>query len=127
MSIIDTIYSMNTGDYLVTRHVTGTMTNGIYTPAAPTTLTITAVLEPASGFQRVVGGKDFRSNVDGEHVDEVRVAYTDTELLTRTPTNDPDYVTIDGAQWLAMRVERWEYFGDVYWRVVLTKETFGGS
>ncbi len=127
MSLLRTIKNLNTGTYLVTRRGVGTFVDGIYVPAATTTFSITATVEPASGFSRVVGGKDWRSQADGEHVDEVRAMYTATQLYTRTPTSDPDYVTIEGAQWLAMRIEQWTLKKNTYWRVILTKETFGGS
>lgn len=132
MSLNESIDSLATGDYVVTRRATGTTVKGIYTPGATTTLTIRAVMEPATGLQRVTGGFEMISGHDGQHVNDIRVLYTRTQLLTRTRTNEPDLVTINSRQYTVFRCEPWDLAKDganneVHYRVLCTLDTDGAT
>ena len=128
MSVLDSLDSLLTHvGITVTRHAIGTYTNGVYTPAAPTTLTIDAVVQPAFNLNRVVGGADLHAHVDNQSATDVRQLHTRTELRTRTPTNDPDVLTLDGADWTVIRVEPWDLDGERHYHCVLSKITHGGA
>jgi hypothetical protein len=128
MPILDTISGMSTGTYTVTRRAVGTMTSGKYVPnPTSSTFTIEAVVQPATDLQRVVGGSDLRSYVENQRVDDVRSLHTATELWTRTTAHDPDIITIEGDTWVVFRVERWDFYGDTFFMVVVTRQTQGAS
>lgn len=128
MSLLDSIYGHQTGTYVVTRRPRGVFVNGIYVPSAsPTTLTIRGVIQPAREIQRVTAGRDMRENEQNQHVDDVRIIHTDTELHSRTPTLDPDTIAFESDTWYVIRVERWQFSGIEFWMAVLTREMDGGS
>ena len=132
MGLLDTLDSLaglgNSGVLPVARSVTGTFDAvGKYIVATPTTFTVTGIIEPATGFSRVVGGQDMISDEQGQHTNDVRVLYTATQLFPRTPTNDPDLITYQGVQWTVFRVEKWDLTGQVLYRVLFTRETDGAS
>ncbi len=93
------------------------------------TFLIPACVQPAAGLQRVVGGRDMLSKVDGEHVDDVRVIYTATELFTRTPDYEADEITLEGSQWVVFRVEKWFLIteANTHYKVVITRLVSGAS
>lgn len=128
MALADTITGLNTGTYTVTRRGPGTYTDGIYTRGAVTsTFLIVAVLQPATGMQRVVPGKDMLPHADGQVVDEVLALHTKTVLRPAIPTGEADYVTIDGASWIVFRVETWNLSGQIFCRAVVARDTAGGQ
>lgn len=107
MSLLDSITAFLTpgSPYTVTRKAAGAYSTGYYAPGATTTFAIAASVQP-------VTGRDLRSLPEGQHAEESRVIYTATELRTRTPTTEPDVITIDGDPWEVTRVERWEFGTD---------------
>jgi uncharacterized protein involved in copper resistance len=124
--VIDSLASDN--NIVVTRRTGGSMVNGIWVPGPATTFTIPAVsIQPATGMQRVVGGRDMRSDEQGQHTDDVRAIYTYVELRDRTPANDPDQLAFDGGTWIVTRVERWQINSEVIYRCMMTRETRGAS
>ncbi len=124
----DSIDSLATGDYVVTRRAVGSFTDGIYNGGGATTsFSINAVMEPATGLQRVVGGQETRADDDGQRTNDIRVLYTRTELFARTPSYEPDLVTIGGRQFTVWRVEMWDLSGEVHYRALCTLKTSGGS
>jgi len=132
MSLNESIDSLATGDYTVTRRATGAWVKGIYTPGASSTFTIRAVMEPATGLQRVVGGFEMISGYDGQHTNDIRVLYTRTELKVRSPNTEPDLVTINGRQYTVFRCEPWDLAKDaanneVHYRALCTLNTNGAS
>lgn len=105
MGLADVIDAFPTSDgegdgvYLVTRRAKGTYTNGRFSgPGTSTTIRITASVQP-------VDGKDLVVIPDGQRTDESRKVYTATQLLTRTPTTEPDLITIGGEPWAVFRVD----------------------
>lgn len=127
MSLTDVIGSLATGNYLVTRHAHGTVADSIYTTGAVTTFTIEACIQPATGLQRVTGGRDMRSKEDGQLIDDMRVMFTTTKLTCQdsVPGQDPDIVTFDDGEFLVFRVEPWDLGGDVYYHCVMTRRGGG--
>lgn len=93
------------------------------------TFTVRACVQPATGLQRVTGGRDMFSKSDGEHVDDVRVMFVATELYTRMPDYEADEVTLEGGQWVVFRVEKWPLVipANIHYRVVLTRLNSGAS
>ena len=128
MPLVDTIDSLGTGTYTVTRRGRGTITDGVYTRGTITsTFSIVAVVQPATGMQRVVPGKDMLAHDDGQTVDDVLALHTETLLFPPTPTGEADYVTLDSAQWIVFRVEKWDLAGQVFYRAVIARDTAGGQ
>lgn len=134
MSLNDTIDSLATGRYTVTRTTAGSYVDGVWSLSGSTVTTfiISAVQEPATGLQRVVGGFEMRSAEDGQHVVDVRVLYTRTELYPRNDSYEPDTVTINGRQYTVFRCEPWDlaYYessNQVHYRVLCTRKTQGAT
>lgn len=116
MPLIDTIrrFATGGGPYTVTRTAVGTYTNGVYTPGAASTLSVTLSIQPISG-------RDLHAVPEGQYAEDLRIAYTTTELFTRSPGRDPDVVTIDGEAWTVIDVDRWESSG-TYYRAKLARK-----
>lgn len=128
MSLIESILDLQTDTLTVTRRVTGSInSDGVWTPGASSTLTIIANVQPATGMQRVVGGRDMRSDEQGQHTDDVRICYTETLLHTRDTTNEPDQIAYEGGTWTIVRVEKWQLEDEIYYRALMTRETRGAS
>jgi hypothetical protein len=128
VSLLDAIYNFETGVYTITRRATGTHVNGVYVPNPTTTnILIRAVIQPAVEIQRVTAGRDMREREQNQQVDDVQIIHTDTEIFTRTPTNDPDVITFDGDTWIIIRVEKWVFQSTTFWKGVMTRETQGAS
>lgn len=130
MPLGDSITALVT-DTLTIRRTTGSAAyvDGVKQVPASTTFTCDVTMQPAFGLNRVIGGADMQSELDGQHVTDVRVFNTLTEVRTRTPTNEPDVVEgFEGANWTVARTERWPTLdGGSYWRVIITKQTGGAS
>jgi len=58
-----------------------------------------------------VTGMDLQALPEGHHATNLRKLYTTAALYTRSPSNDPDLVTIGGELWEVLTVETWEAFG----------------
>ena len=136
MSLMDAIDSLATdtadGEPLVvtvTRRAAGAFdADGVWTPGPITTFTLdSAVVMPATGMQRVVGGRDMHSDEQGQHVDDVRAVCTNVELKTREPGTEPDLLTFQGATWIVVRIEEWTLGNETVYRAMLTRETRGAS
>lgn len=127
MSLLDSVYGFETGVYTVTRRARGTFVNGIYVPAAATTLTIRAVIQPAREISRVTAGRDMRENEQNQHVDDVMMLHTNTEVHTRTPTLDPDQISFENDFWTVIRVEKWNFSGEIFYQAIITRQMDGGS
>lgn len=88
MPLSSTITAFATHDSLtVTRHaVAPTWSDGVATPAAASTLTLTnPCVQPASG-------RDLKTAPEGHHVEDLLVVYTDVRLLAKP---EPDVIAID--------------------------------
>jgi hypothetical protein len=132
MSLNESIDSLATGTYSVTRKSGGSWADGIWSPGGTTTFSIVAVCEPATGLQRVTGGFEMVSGYDGQHVNDVRVLYTRTELRVRRGSQEPDTVTINGKPYTVFRCEPWDLAKDgasneIHYRALITEDVDGAS
>jgi hypothetical protein len=116
VSVNDTIASLATGTYTVTRTAAGASTNGRYTPGAETTFPIVAGIEP-------VTGRELRDMPEGQRGDEVIMIFTTTRLRTRQE-GEPDRIAYDppgssvvGDLWTVTKVDVLEGFGEVHYEV----------
>ena len=126
--LLDTIISLSTDFAIpVTRQVASTNVNGLAVAGAITTFTIAGCVQPATGLARVVGGRDLLDEHDNQHVNDVRVVYTTTELFTRSATNEPDIVTYRGDPWIVFRVEEWNNQGQIWFRCAISRNVGGAS
>lgn len=98
MSLAGVIGRYSTGSYAVARAAQGARVNGVYVPATPTTINIDASIQP-------VTGRVLRDLPEGQNADESVVIFTTTQLLTRTPSSDPDVITIGGEPYRITRVD----------------------
>lgn len=99
----DLIDSFATGPYTVTRRAAATWSNGVAVPdPSPTTFSITASVQPASG-------RDLLRLPEGRRSVETRVLYTSAQLQVGAQGGalEADRVTIDGAVWEVQHVELW--------------------
>lgn len=116
MSLLGVIGRLRTGTYTVTRTPSGSYTLGRYTPASPTTFTITAVVEP-------FGGREIKVLPEGQFAEDVAVLYTSTELLTMSPTSVPDSVAIDGDNYSVFRIAGpWTLRGATHYEVYVARQ-----
>lgn len=133
MALNDSIDSLATGQYTVTRKTKGTYTDGIYSGGGTTTtFAISAVQEPATGLQRVVGGFEMRAGEDGQKSNDIRVVYTRVELFTRSDAYEPDLISINGRNYTVFRCEPWdlasyEANNEVHYRALVTRVTQGAT
>lgn len=115
MSLLDTIADLGS-TYTVTRRGAPTSVKGIMT-AAPTTttLSITASVQPVSG-------RDQQNLPDAMRTRELRVVFTATEIMPVRPGYVADVVTYGGEPWEVLRSEKWEAFGDTFWRAYIARK-----
>src|SRR5262245_39232790 len=118
MSLRDSILSLSTGTYTVTRTLAGTFDErGRYTAGGTSTFAIVASIQPATGRQ-------LRDLPEGQRGDEVIAIYTITELRGRmpgAPGNEPDLVAYRGEPWTVTQVKRWESFGEVHFECLAVR------
>ncbi len=113
---------------VITRRTGGSMVDGIWSPGSPSTFTLpTAIIQPATGMQRVVGGRDMRQDEQGQYTVDVRVIYTSIELKARESGIDPDQLAFDGSTWIVVRVETWVLNNAITYRSLITRETLGAA
>jgi hypothetical protein len=111
VSILGSIASLATGSYTRTRYAAGTTTDGVYTPGSTSTASIVASVQP-------VRGEELHALPEGRHADQSRVVYSESELRA-API--PDRVTIDGAEFEVFKAERWDAFGETYYRALASR------
>lgn len=118
----DLIDYFSTGTYIVTRIIpgTGSLLYGVFTPPTTTTLTVSALITPASG-------KDLMSLPEGRRNEEVRKVRTYVPLSSAAA--GPDELTIDGEQWIVFNAHRSQAFGgdleDTTYLAMIAKKTIG--
>lgn len=113
----------------IKRRVTGVFdADGVWQPGAPVDVVLPfASIQPATGEERVIGGRDMRSDLQGQQTNDVRIVYSPVELLTRKPTNEPDQLIYDGGVWTVIRAQQWTLRGQKVHRALITRETRGAS
>lgn len=129
MSINDSIDSLLTDfGIVITRTGPGAYVDGVYVPGpATSTLTCDAVVQPAFNLNRVIGGSNLSSLVDGQKATDVRQLHTRTALFAIDDTHPvPDVLTFQGSQWIVARVEEWDLTGEIHYHCVVARLTTGG-
>lgn len=110
MALTGVIGRFATGTYSVARRAAGTYTAGrLVAGASEASFDIVACVQPASG-------RELQVLPEAQHGEEVKLIFTTTELRTRTPTHDPDVITISGEAYEVFKVETWEAFDDVHYK-----------
>jgi hypothetical protein len=130
MSLLDVIDSLFSDEEVTfTRRTGGAYVDGIWVPGTNVSIiTIPAAsIQPATGLQRVVGGRDMRSDEQGQLVYDVRVLYSYVELKVREPGVDPDIVLFEGDNWTVVRVEKWVLNDEITYRALIVREARGAS
>ena len=123
MSLADTLakFSTATADgspagYVVTRTPSGSYVNGRYTSGTPTTLTIDAVVIPGSG-------REIKVLAEGQFAEDTKVLWTTTPLVTMSPNDVPDQVTISGDLYSVCTIAGpWNFDGRSYFKVGVARQ-----
>ncbi len=130
MSILDTLYSFQTGVYTIKRTVPSPPVDGVFGPGTTSTFTVRACIQPAREIARVMPARELR---EGEHLQtvyDVMMMHTDTEVTTATQAHDADVVVYEGADWTVIRAEKWVYPGPMgtvtMWQCIISKKMGGG-
>jgi hypothetical protein len=108
------ITTFATGTYTVTRTAADTYTNGVKVAGATSNVSIVASVQPLSG-------RDLQVLPEGQRADETLVLYTATQLFTRTPSQAPDSISIDGSTYEVFKVETWNYIGEIHYRAFVSR------
>lgn len=110
MSFADIIDDFTTGSYSVARKTSnGYDIHGRALPGTPSTLTITASVQPLTG-------KDLMTLPEGQRSEQTQWLYTSTELRTGASASSPDIVTIDGEPWTVVSVETWRTPDETFYK-----------
>lgn len=117
MALRDAIGSLTgNGPFTVTRRGAGAYVDGYWIEDEGTTSeTIIASVQP-------IDGETLKDLPAGQRTDEVRVVYTRFRLRTRTPTQEPDILTVEGKPWEVIRSEYWEAFGEAHVRAYIARK-----
>ena len=101
------------GTYTVTRKGAATYLKGRLIAASTSTFTITASIQPLTG-------RDMSLLPEGSRADNTKSLYTTTQLNT-VGAAEPDSLTIDSVEFEVVNVEKWEGFGEIYYRTLVRK------
>lgn len=112
--LISFFSTLGVGTLTVTRTATGSRTKGLYTPGATSTFSIVASVQPVSGDEV----KDLQ---EAQDADEIKSFWTITELRGRTPSTEPDLVTLEGRTWQVIKVTRWDAFDATHYIVYVAR------
>ena len=96
-----------TGLYTVLRTVEGAYVVGHYVRPAGTGFPVSMSIQP-------ITGRALKDLPEGQHAEDLRIAYTSTRLFTREPGFEPDIVTINGEDWRVSNVEHFEVISGHY-------------
>lgn len=117
MSLTGVIGVFATGTYVVTRTAAGTLSSGVYTSGATSTVNITASVQPLNGRDRQV-------LPEGIGQTDARKVITTTQLYAGGTTYEADKITIDGETWVVVHVDGpWIAFGGTHYNVTVTRES----
>ncbi len=119
MSLADlssTVLALSSGDYVVTRAAgpkTYTQGKAVAPTTSPSTLTVTASVQPLTG-------RELQRLPEGMRTKELMKMYLVEELLVSAPGQEPDTVSIDGVDFQVEAVERWGPLGN-YHKAIVSK------
>lgn len=81
----------------------------------------------------MTAGRDLVEKEMNQHVYDVRLLHTNTELNVRTEAQDPDTVSYEGSDWTVIRCEPWNFRSpgglpnDKFWQIIISRKMEGGS
>ncbi len=97
--LLQSVNSLKTGTYTVTRTATGTLSQGRYTTGAGSTFSIDAVVQPYSGGRKMI------PLPEGVRAEDTKLIHTATALRTRDSTGEADVITILGELYTVWAVQ----------------------
>ena len=113
------IKRLGTGTYTVSRRAAPSFVKGRPVEASPTTFTTLAVIQPLHERDR----ESLANTALGiQHIERMRIMYSDVELKDGSGSFDSDRVTYDGEDYTVVHLERWDYRGTSYWKAFLAKD-----
>jgi hypothetical protein len=116
VSFADVIATFATGSYTVTRRGAGTYDSaGVFVPAATSTFSITAAVQPSNG-------RRLEASAAGQRGGDTRTLHTTTALRTRDNGGAPDVVTIGSESWTVIECQPWSHVGETFYRVTVERE-----
>lgn len=114
MSLNQAIDDNETGTYTVTRAASGTWVRGRYVRESPSTF-------PVSGSLQAQDGLTIHDSPAGQYALELKLFLTETELRTRSTTNDPDFMTDGVDTWRIEQVGKVQHWGETHYEVIVSK------
>jgi hypothetical protein len=116
--LLNSIASLNTGTYTVTRTASGSLTQGRFTPGGTTTLDIEAVVQPYSG------GRKMLPLPEGIRAEDTKLLHTTTPLRTADNTGEADKITILGDTFVVWAVQGpYTLGGSTHYEAYVTRRT----
>lgn len=97
--LLDTITSLATGSYVVTRTAPGSMTQGRFTAGATSSFSIQAVVQPYAA------GRKMLPLPEGIRAEDTKLLHTVTPLRTTDNTGDADKIVILGDTFVVWAVQ----------------------
>lgn len=102
MSLADVVMRNKTGTYNVTRTLTGTSPQGLYTPGPQQVIPIVAGIQPVDGVA-------LQDTPEAQYGAETIVIYTLSELVTRGMESDEsDVISYKGKSYRVTRVQHYD-------------------
>lgn len=107
-----------TGSYALVRRAAATydVDGKVVEGAAVLTTSFRAVVVPMSG-------RELLALPEGQRTEEGRKIGTTFALQTRTPTTEPDEVTIDGDVWVVSTVSRVQFCGETFYEATAARRS----
>lgn len=117
MSLNGAIGDHATGTYTVTRRTGGTRDEetGDWVAGAAATFDIIASVQPV--------GENLKDLPEGLSLDDMRMVYTETELIPVREGVEPDYIAILGKDYRVDKVSRWDHWGETHYVATVVKDT----
>lgn len=114
MSLNGAISDHKTGTYTVSRRAAGHYEKGRWVAIGePSTFPIDASIQPVT--------EDLSDLPEGQSVDSVKIIYTETPLFSRTATQEPDELVIDGLNYYVWSAKKWEHWDETHFVVTAIK------
>jgi len=101
--------------YTITRYSDGAFIQGYWQGDDPTSIAITASVQPATGPDR-------KNLPEGFDIDSVHILFTDTELHVAKPgEQQSDTITLFGDEYTVTKVEPWQNDVISHYRVTVAR------
>jgi len=106
-NLADTVARFATGIYQVTRRPKGQYVQGRLVTVTPSTLLVSACVQPASGRQ-------LQRLPDGMRLSETISIWSEVELFVKTATSDPDLIEYRGNKYEVQISHPWDEHGNFF-------------